>query len=124
MTHKHSFLNEYPGEWQLFGEINLIADFSTNNHINTWLVETLRPLKLNVRFLDKILASAALAARSDPASDEAAPEQVRLLVYMSEESQSNGQSWGFFRVEKKGDPHSSEPNQDHVIAFYLYREGI
>lgn len=122
MTPKHSFSHAFPGDWRLFGEIELPTGTAANDHINAWLVKTLRPLNLNGRFLDKILASAALAASGDPAAHEAAQGHMHVLVYMPEDSPSNGQSWGFFRVEKRGDPQSAD--HDHAIAFYLYREGM
>jgi hypothetical protein len=125
MTQKYSFSNEVPGSWRLLGEIELLVGAAGNDHIYMWLVETLRPLKLNDRFLNKILASAELAAVVDRrAGIEAAHEPMHLLIYTPEDSPSNGQSWGFFRVEKKSDLQSADLNPKHAIAFYLYREGL
>jgi hypothetical protein len=125
MTQLHSFSNEFPEKWRLLGEVELLVSAAGNEPIYTWLVETLRPLDLNDRFLNKILASAELAAVHDPTpAVDAVHGYVHLLIYTPEDSLANGQSWGFFRVEKKGDPQSADHNHDHAIAFYLYREGL
>ena len=123
MTQKRSFSKEFPGVWRLFGEIELPVGAVINDHISTWLVETLRPLALNEHFINKVLASAGLALMDDSLSViEMRHGHVHILIFIPEDSPSNGQSWGFFRVERKGDPQSAKPNY-HTIAFYLYREG-
>ena len=125
MSQKNTFLNEFPGDWRLFGEIELPVGAAIKDHIYIWLVETLRPLDLNDRFINKILASAELAALYDPTAAVEMPHgHMHVRIYVPEDNAPTGQTWGFFRVEKKGSPQSSEPNQDHAIVFYLYREGV
>lgn len=125
MTQKRSFSKDFPGLWRLFGEIELPVGAAINDHIATWLVETLRPLDLNVHFINKVLASAELASVYDSLSTiEAGHGHLHIQIFIPEDSQSNGQSWGFFRVERKGDPQLAEPNHDHTVTFYLYREGM
>jgi hypothetical protein len=125
MAQKHSFSKDIPGVWRLFGEIELPVGAAINDHISTWLVETLRPLDLNDHFINKVLASAELASVYDSLSAiEAGYGQIHIQTFIPEDSQSNGHSWGFFRVERKGDPKSAEPKHYHTIAFYLYREGM
>lgn len=125
MTHTDPFSHEFPGSWNLLGEIEFPAGPAAASHISAWLVETLRALDLNGRLLNKITAAAQLAAERAPSiTGEADPAQVRLRVYTPEDTSSNGKSWGFFRVEKKGDPQAAGRSREHAIAFYLYREGM
>jgi len=125
MTRMHSFSNEFPGRWQLFGEIELPK---TASRIDAWLVATLRPLDLKDHFLNKIRASAASVAEGDSAAQVAdgssSPEHLRLLIYTPEDGLSSGQSWGFFRVEKNGDAVAPGSRPERAVAFYLYREGL
>jgi hypothetical protein len=139
MTQAFSFINEHPGSWQLFGEIELPAG-STNGHfIGAWLEETLRPLHLNNRLLNTIIASAAEAVDGGSAEQTADDgtaalavgvpmetdfEPLQLRIYVFDDSLSSGKSWGFFRVEKKGDTLSPAGRRERAIAFYLYREGM
>jgi hypothetical protein len=92
--------------------------------IKIWLVETLRPLNLKASFLDKILTSAQLSAENtlqSPAANRL--KHIHLLLFTSAILPSEGQTWGFFRIEKID--HLVEENQlpDHAIEFYLYLEG-
>jgi hypothetical protein len=118
-------LNESSGaNWQLFGEIELPIGPLTDEAIQTWMVETLRPLNLNARFLEKILASAQQAAKRDFASaDGKASGCIHLLIFTPRKSPTNGQTWGFFRMEKTPDPPAEHDALHHTIAFYLYLEG-
>lgn len=125
MTQKHTFENEFPGNWRLLGEMELPLSTPINNPVYAWLVETLRPLDLNHRFLNKIIASTQHALLHDfKTATEAGHSHVHLLIYTPEDNPSNGQSWGFFRVEKKGDWQSGRANMDHAVVFYLYQEGM
>jgi len=122
MTQKQISSHNISGDWRLFGETKLPFSPDPADHLNTWLMETLRPLNLSKRFLDKLLESAKLAAGGLPLV-ERAPDHVHMQIYTPVESTSNQRSWGFFRVEKKGDPQAADSTNFHAIAFYLYREG-
>jgi len=122
MSQTHAFTNDLPGNWRLLDEIELPPAGSSPansaaDRFHTWLVETLRPLDLNTRLVEKILASAQAAAEDRPAG------HVHMLIYAPGEVPSGSGSWGFSRVEKRGDPQAADHNRVHAIAFYLYREG-
>jgi hypothetical protein len=111
-------------DWQLLGNLTLTEQYSKGGLIQTWLVEILSPLSLNTNLLDKIVTSAQLAAQYTLQSTSARKiKHIHLLIFTSALHPSNGQTWGFFRIEKID--HLVEENQlpDHAIEFYLYLEG-
>ena len=116
---------DLPGtNWKMVGEAEFPNGTTIGDLVHTWLVDTLRPLNLNARFLDKILASAHLATeRNIQYADKQDSDPVHMLIFTPVDIPSHGQSWGFFRVEKEGDPPAENDNRHHAIAFYLYLEG-
>jgi len=113
---------DLPGtNWKLLGEAEFSFGTITDDLVHSWLVDTLRPLNLNARFVDKILASARLASeRNNPSADGQDSDHIHVLIFTPVHISSPGQSWGFFRVEKKGGPPAENDTFDHAIAFYLY----
>lgn len=121
MSQTHAFTNDLPGNWRLLGEIEL-PPAGSSDRFQDWLVQALRPLNLNTRLVEKILASAQAAA------EDGAAGHVHMLIYAPGEVPPGSGSWGFSRVEKRGDPQAADPHAAdhhgvHAIAFYLYREG-
>ena len=116
---------DLPGtDWKMYGEADFPIGTNIGDLVYAWLVDTLRPLNLNARFLEKILASAHLATeRNIQYVDGQDSDHVHMLIFTPVDIPSHGQSWGFFRVEKKGDPPAENDTLDHAIAFYLYLEG-
>jgi hypothetical protein len=107
-------------DWQLLGKLTLTEGSPTYSLVKTWLVETLSPLSLNTSLLDKIITSAKLAAEYTLQSPSAKRfKHIHLLVFTSAMHPSNGQTWGFFRIEKI----DRLVEEDHAIEFYLYLEG-
>ena len=100
--------------WKLLGELELPAGSRAEERMKAWLVEVLRPLDLQEDFLDRMLRSARAVGVERLA--EAGP--VHLLVY-APPGLPEGQSWGFFRIEKAWNKSLSR----HSIEFYLYLEG-
>ena len=85
----------------------------SEERMKSWLVEVLQPLNLQEDFLDRMLRSAHAVGVGRLAEAGSA----RLLVY-SPPGLPEGQTWGFFRIEKAGDKSRSR----HSIEFYLYLE--
>lgn len=120
-----SFRRDIPGSgWQMIGEIELPARARVKEILSAWLIELLHPLPLPVEFIERILLSAqdavehAFEAEPDPRF-----EHVHLLVYAPQDRELNGQSWGFFRIEKLENTDPGKSPSDHAIEFYLYRDG-
>jgi hypothetical protein len=111
-------------DWQLLGEIQLPARSNHDDTMYTWLIEILSPLQLHMTLLNKILQSAKeTAARVMHSETTMKFEHIHLLVFVPVDHTSQGQTWGFFRVEKveSAKPHKDLP--DHAVEFYLYLEG-
>ena len=111
-------------DWQMLGELKLHIGSSTDNEIHAWLSEALDTLKLNAHLMNQILQSAQDAARRAMRSERAAEfRHLHFLVHTPKRPASNGQTWGFFQIEKMGDSTEGGNSHDHAIEFYLYLEG-
>ena len=115
---------DLPGtDWKMFGEAEFPTGTTIDDLVHAWLVDTLRPLNLNARFLEKIVASAHHAVeRNIQYADGQDSDHVHMLIFTPVDISSSEQSWGFFRVEKRGDPPVENETVDHAIVFYLYLE--
>lgn len=110
--------------WQLLGELELPVELSADEAIQAWLSEILDPLDLQAHLLDQVLESAQNAAGRAMRSDRAAEcGHLHFLVYAPKQPALNGQTWGFFQIEKMGDYAEEGQPGDHTIEFYLYLEG-
>ena len=111
-------------DWQLLGKHTITRQSLSETPINIWLVETLRPLNLKASFLDKILTSAQLSAENTLQSPSATRfEHIHLLIFTSAMLSFDGETWGFFRIEKIDGLVEENQSPDHAIEFYLYLEG-
>jgi hypothetical protein len=117
--------NEFSGAtWQLLGAIKLPVGSTADDRIQAWLVETLRPLDLTERIFNQVLASARLGSKRERKSvdaDELA--YLHMSIFAPVKSLSNGQTWGFCRIEKMGESQEVNSPPHLVIEFYLYPEG-
>ncbi|HSL28547.1 MAG TPA: hypothetical protein VK900_05055, partial [Anaerolineales bacterium] len=110
--------------WQILGELELPAGSSTDDAIHAWLSEVLHPLGLQAHFLGKVSHAAQEAAGRAMRSERAIELQhLHFLMHAPKHSASNGQTWGFFQIEKMGDSVEGGNAHDHTIEFYLYLEG-
>jgi hypothetical protein len=111
-------------DWQLLGKYTLTRQSLPDNLIRTWLVETLSPLNLKASFLDKVLTSAQLSAENTLQSPSANRfNHIHLLIFTSAMLPFDGETWGFFRIEKIDGRVEENQSPDHAIEFYLYLEG-
>ncbi len=125
MNNDDSLPNDLPrNDWQILGKLRLSVDTHDESTVETWLAETLSPLALEKRFITKVLISAqdgvARAMTSEPVLES---KHLHLVVFVPQDYGSNGQSWGFFRIEKLEEAEPTEEKLDHTIEFYLYLEG-
>jgi hypothetical protein len=113
-------------DWQILGELDLPKRTNRDDNLRAWLAETLSPLELHATLLSKILGSAEETLGDAMASEHAAETRtMHLMVYAARQSPSNGQSWGFFWVEKMDDSVQEAESSalSHSILLYLYLEG-
>lgn len=124
MNHSHSSLDlsSSPG-WHILGELELAVSPDAGHSARKWLATILSPLKLQPDFMIKVLESAQEAVTRARQSETVMKfEHTHLFFFALEYPASNGQAWGFFRIEKIDHPEAvSSPN--HAIEFYLYPEG-
>jgi hypothetical protein len=110
-------------DWQVLGKLELPMGSSADDAIESWLVETLGLINLRTDSLNKVLKSAQeVAARAMQSEALVQFKHVHLLVFAPTERALEGQSWGFFRIEKI-DRGGDNANPDHTVEFYLYLEG-
>jgi hypothetical protein len=124
MTHSTPTPQVSPGAgWHLVGETKLSVQAGVNSLMQAWLTESLLPLCLNETLLDKILASATLAAeRSIQAVTEVQRDHIHLRVYTSAAGPAAGKTWGFFQTEKVSRQPGGDQPADHAVVIYLYLE--
>jgi len=110
--------------WQVLGELELPDGSAVHDRLDTWLEEILSPLILHADMVNKIKISAQEAAeRTTPLEQQTGNlRSVHLLVLSPAGYASNGQTWGFFRIEKRDVARTDDEFQRYVIEFYLYLE--
>jgi hypothetical protein len=108
--------------WQVLGELELIAGSNTDPTVGKWLAVILSRLDLRPDFLDKVLKSAQEAAsRAMQAEAVRKFDHLHLVVFAPTDHTSNNYNWGFYRIEKV-EKVAGKSNPDHMIEFYLYQE--
>ncbi len=124
MNHPQTDHNDISGaNWHILGDLELPVHFDADPGINTWLTELLSPLNLNADFQNKVMNSALEAAsRVSKAETEQAFEHIHLHIFVPSKRQSDGQTWGFFRIEKIENSIPEKDIPDHAIELYLYLE--
>ena len=110
--------------WQISGELELPVGSAADEHMETWLEELLSRLNMQADLVNKIRKSAqeAMARSGSPEEQTGGYRSVHLLVLIPAEYASNGQTWGFFRIEKVDVERTNDGFQRYVIEFYLYLE--
>jgi hypothetical protein len=119
--------NNFPGaDWQILDELELSVGLYMDDkvNINVWLTELLRPLHLDMDFLNRVLRSAQDAvARAMQVESMTELEHIHLLVFARADRIPNGQIWGFFRIEKFEGTEQGENPPGLAVEFYLYQPG-
>src|SRR5512138_2584378 len=87
---------------QILGELNLPVGSNAERAIHAWLLETLRPLALDVDFLSRISKSAQDAvARATTLEHVVTDERhLHLLVFGPRDLGPGRKTWGFLRIDK------------------------
>lgn len=110
--------------WQVLGELELTVGSNVEEHIRAWLMELLIPLDLHENFLNKLFASAQeYSLRALHSTMGSGHGHVHLAILVQQEYAPFGNTWGFFRIEKIDSSEENLSHPDHVVEFYLYREG-
>jgi len=113
-----------PGaNWQILGDLELPVRFEADSGINAWLTDLLNPLNLHADFQNKVLTSALEAAsRALQVETGRAFEHTHLLIFVPAKRKLEGQTWGFFRIEKIENLIPEKDIPGHAIELYLYLE--
>lgn len=111
-------------DWQFFNGLELLLGSDAELIIHGWLTKSLEPLYLQIDFLNKVLKSAqetlVRVTRAEPVMKI---EQIYILLFVQAKRSSEGQSWGFFRVERAINQTKSATALGQTVEFYLYLEG-
>ena len=117
--------NQFSGtDWQTLGELEVHPGSDAEGAIRAWLTESLKPLDLHSEVFHRIWRSASEAAGRTLQLNEAAAgnQHIHLLALAPRHHRRDGQTWGFFRLEKLGDRPAGQNGSVHSIEFYLYAE--
>lgn len=108
--------------WQILGELKLRADSNTNGTVKAWLNHLLSGFSLPDDLVSRLLKSMEDAAVRVliPDGAEAQLEQLEIVVLVPAVLVSEGQTWGFFRVERTSTVSNVRNSQGHCIDYYLY----
>jgi hypothetical protein len=111
-------------DWQNLGKLELPTGHPGNGAIEPWIIEILEPLIPPADFLRKLISSANQAVDRVIGSMSHANEENHILlrIFAPNNHTSQGQTWGFFRIEKTGLRSDFEGVSPHLIDFYLYLE--
>jgi hypothetical protein len=104
-------------DWKLLGKLELPAGSPIEEKIDVWLMEILHPLNLQEDFFNRLLKSVH-AVHVEKMTDF---ESVSFFIYSPWEL-AQGQTWGFFRIDKIGNSMGNKSSSHHSIEFYLYLE--
>jgi hypothetical protein len=124
MENPQTHTNDISGaNWQILGDLELPVRFDADSGIDAWLTELLSPLNLHADFQNKVLTSALEAAsRASQAEAARAFEHIHLHIFVPAKQRVEGQTWGFFRIEKIENSFPEKDIPDHAIELYLYLE--
>jgi hypothetical protein len=117
--------NKFSGtDWQTLGALEVRPGSDAESAIRAWLTESLKPLDLHDDLLHRIGRSASEAARRALQFNEAVAgnQHIHLLALAPRHQRLNGQTWGFFRLEKLAGRLAHQSGPVHSIEFYLYAE--
>jgi hypothetical protein len=111
--------------WRILGELELPIGAEADGLVSAWLAEILNPLGLHTDFLNKVLKSAQDSAEHAMQAEnrQLEFEHLHLLVFIPRNHIEEGQTWGFFRIEKIESATSENNDPNHALEFYLYQEG-
>lgn len=119
MKHSITDQNDLSGaSWQILGNLELPVDFDANPGVDAWLAELLRPLNLHADFQNEVLISTLEAA----SRASRAFKHIHLHIFVPAVRSAEGQTWGFFRIEKIENSLPEKDIPDHAIELYLYLE--
>jgi hypothetical protein len=109
-------------DWRKLGELKLRAGSNPDRSIKTWLTHILSDFSLPNDLVNKLLRSMEDAAVRVLVPDgvEAQLEHLEIVVLAPEDMISQGQTWGFFRVERTSTDSEADDSLGHSIDYYLY----
>ena len=108
-------------DWQILGELELTVGLTSDNDVHKWFSVILGLISRDIDLTNKVLRSAQeSASRAMHVEGRVSSEHIHLVILIPNNYALNNQSWGFFRIEKIGEPDAT---LDHTIEFFLYQEG-
>lgn len=111
-------------DWRKLGELKLRADSNPDGSIKVWLTHILSDISLSEDIVNKLLRSMKAAAGRVLFIDgtELKLEYLEIVVLVPADLVMQGQTWGFFRVERISTDPRIEDSQGYSIDYYLYMD--
>ena len=109
-------------DWRKLGYLKLRADSNPDGSIKTWLTHIVSDLGLPNGVVNKLIKSMEDAAVRVliPDGAEAQPEYLEIVVLAPADLVSQGQIWGFFRLERASADSQLDGTKGHCVEYYLY----
>jgi hypothetical protein len=109
-------------DWRKLGELKLQAGSNPDGTIKTWLTHILSNFSLSDDLANRLLKSMEDAAVRVLIFDGAEVQlgYLEIVVLAPADLASQGQTWGFFRVERTSPDSNNENPKGHCIDYYLY----
>lgn len=109
-------------DWRKLGKLKLLAGSNRDGSIKGWLTHILSAFSLPDDLVNKLLKSMEDAAQRVliPGGAEAQLEHLEIVVLARADLVSQGQTWGFFRLERASADSQLDGTKGHCVEYYLY----
>ena len=109
-------------DWRKVGELKLRAGSNSDGSIETWLIEVLSDFSLPGDLVNRLLKSMEDSAGRVliPDGTEAQLEHLEIVVLAPAYLVPQGQTWGFFRLERASADSQCDATKGHCVEYYLY----
>ena len=112
-----------PGmNWQRLGQLKLHSNSNPDGTIKSWLEKTTNDFSLPADLVSRLVASIeeTMTRVLSPDSVDGQFEYLEIAVLVPTGQASNGQSWGFFRLQRVTADSQIESARVHCVEYYLY----
>ena len=109
-------------DWRKLGGLKLRAGSNPDGGIETWLIELLSDFSLPDDLVNRLLKSMEDSAGRVLILDgaEAQLAHLEIVVLAPAYLVPQGQTWGFFRLERASADSQLDDTKGHCVEYYLY----
>ena len=106
-------------DWRKLGELKLRAGPNPDGSINAWLTHILSDFSLPNDLVARLLKSMEDSAGRVLSAEELS-EHLEIVVLAPAYLLPQGQTWGFFRLERASADSQFNGTNGHCVEYYLY----